>query len=174
MTTSRPFPISTDAVLSPCGTYRYTLFRRIPSILRWERPCLFCLLNPSTADATREDATSRRGLAFATSWGCTSMTFVNLFALRATDPQELRRHPDPVGPENNRHIREQLEAHFQIGFVIVAWGSHVYANERVKVLAPAFIAAGARCLGTTKDGSPRHPLYLKKDTELEPWTGVRS
>jgi hypothetical protein len=157
-----------DAIISPCGLYRYTLHRRIPSVLRWVRPCLFIMLNPSTADATVDDPTIRRCYGFAVDGGCTSLTVVNLFALRATDPDELARAADPVGPDNDHHIREQIYQHQQIGFVIAAWGAHPMAPQRARQIAPLLVHVSA--LALTKDGWPRHPLYLPKKLEPQPWT----
>jgi hypothetical protein len=154
------------ATISECGTYRYTLHRRIPCPLRWVRPCLFIMLNPSIADATIDDPTIRRCIGFAKAWSCTELTVVNLFALRATDPKALAAHADPVGPDNDRHIGEQVDAH-RLGVVVCAWGAHAFAQERAKVIRAAI--TGLQCLGVTKDGSPRHPLYVKADQPLVPW-----
>lgn len=165
---------SGSAIFSPCGTYRYVLKRQIPSALRWLRPVLFCLLNPSTADATVPDNTLRRGMAFAKSWGATSLTFVNMYAFRATYPKDLiaayRRGEDVVGPDNDRYVRQQLEEH-RIGIIVAAWGAHQLAPLQMETQR-LFAAAGAQCLGTTADGSPRHPLYLKADQPLVPWTAT--
>lgn len=157
-----------SAIISPCGMYRYTLHRNIPQPMRWVKPCLFCLLNPSTADATTDDPTLRRGMGFAKEWGCTSLTFVNLFAYRATDPRQLKEAVDPVGPENVNHIIEQINKHFRIGIIVVAWGSHALTGRQRRV-QHLFAQHGAQCFGTNKDGSPRHPLYLRKDASLQLW-----
>lgn len=164
--------MSGSAIISPCGLYRYTLHRQIPSALRWVKPCLFGLLNPSKADATVDDNTLRRGLSFARSWGCTSLTFINLFAFRATDPRELmaawQRGSDVIGPDNDRYILEQLDAHCRIGIIVAAWGTHPLTKRR-RYIQKLFAEAGAQCLGTTKAGDPRHPLYLSSDVQLTPW-----
>ncbi len=160
-----------DAILSPCGTYRYTLKRHIPSVLRWVKPCLFVMLNPSTADATTDDPTIRRCIGFAKREGCTVLTVVNLFALRATDPAELGKHADPVGPDNGRHLAEQIEHHHRLGFIVAAWGANP-AAQRDMSFGPLTVLlrnVGALCLGVTADGSPRHPLYVKADQPLVLW-----
>lgn len=154
------------ALISSCGTYRYTLHRHIPCMLRWLRPCLFVMLNPSRADATIDDPTIKRCIGFAKAWSCTSLTVVNLFALRATDPEALAAHADPVGPENDRYVREQLEAH-RLGVVVAAWGSHAFARTRAREFCAS--VTGLQCLGITKDGSPRHPLYVRSDQPLQPY-----
>jgi hypothetical protein len=159
-----------DATISSCGTYRYTLNRKIPSVLRWVKPVLFIMLNPSIADAQIDDPTIRRCIGFAKSWECTDLTVVNLFALRATDPSELEKAIDPIGPENDFHLKEQIEKHSLVGLTVVAWGSKPIAKERAKNLMPVF--NNVKCLGITKDGSPKHPLYLKNESELISWPQV--
>ncbi len=155
------------AIISPCGTYRYTLRRRIPSALRWVKPCLFVMLNPSTADATKDDPTIRRCIGFAKREGCTDLTVVNLYALRATDPAELGKHADPFGPDNGRHLAEQIALH-RHEIIIAAWGANpfAYRQESTSVAKMALRTAGAFCLGTTAQGHPRHPLYVKADQPL--------
>jgi len=152
-----------EAEISPCGTYRYVLKRRIPSLLRWHHPMLFIMLNPSTADATKDDPTIRRCMSFASTNGCTELTVVNLFAFRATNPLELMDPRDPVGPLNDQRIAEQIEKH-KLGIVVAAWGSHPFAKKRAGYVKEKF--GPFSCFGTTKDGSPRHPLYVKGDTKL--------
>lgn len=158
-----------SAILSPCGTYRYTLSRRIPCVLRWIKPALFIMLNPSTADATEDDPTIRKCIGFAKSWQHTDLTVVNLFALRATKPIELLKHPDPVGPDNDKHVAEQIEKHAQIGTIVVAWGANKLAQGRARAIAPLLKGAPVKALQITKDGSPWHPLYVRYDAELTDW-----
>lgn len=152
-----------SAEISPCGAYRYILTREIDCILRWNRPALFIMLNPSTADATKDDPTIRRCISFAERECCTSLTVVNLFALRATNPKELLNHKDPIGPFNDLRITEQIQRH-KMGIIVAAWGAHPFAKDRAKEVMDRF--GPFMCLGTNKDGSPKHPLYVKKDTPL--------
>jgi hypothetical protein len=89
-----------SAVLSDCGTYRYELHRS------WDPAgslCAWVMLNPSMADADLDDPTIRRCRSFSRSWDYGGIVVVNLYALRATDPEQLRRHPDPVA-DNDGHI----------------------------------------------------------------------
>jgi hypothetical protein len=156
-----------SAIISACGTYRYAL-TRTGDTLSGERGCaMFLMLNPSTADATRDDPTIRRCRSFASSWGNASIAVANLYALRSTDPAALRVHPDPVGPENDGHIYEMAWMH---GRVVCAWGTNAPEN-RVAAVVTLLRQAGARlaCLGTTKCGAPRHPLYVRGDQPLVEW-----
>jgi len=145
------------AYISPCSKYRYWLSRE------WgndpaSKVC-FVMLNPSTADALKDDATIRRCVGFAKAWGYQGLHVVNLFALRATNPSALysKEEADPVGPESNRFLLE-----IPCERIIAAWG--VYGQHRGRAAEVLRMLADAgrtvECLGVTKDGYPRHPLYL--------------
>ncbi|OHE90058.1 MAG: hypothetical protein A2213_00065, partial [Lysobacterales bacterium RIFOXYA1_FULL_68_6] len=146
------------AELSPCGLYRYTLRRT------WDRSVsavVFVGLNPSTADAERDDPTLRRCVSFARAWGYGGVVMVNLFAFRATDPKDMKRARDPVGVFNDGYISEQAQA---AGCVVAVWGAGGRHLNRDLAVMRLLRACGVKplCLGTTNDGSPRHPLYLPK------------
>src|SRR5262245_19133112 len=96
-----------EALISPCGLYRYWLTRTWDNSLR--RVC-WVMLNPSTADAEQDDPTIRRCVGFARSWGAGGIIVVNLFAFRASDPKALLRAADPVGPDNDGHILKSVLA----------------------------------------------------------------
>lgn len=161
------------ATFSPCGLYRYTLrrtFRRSGPI--W----MVTMLNPSTADAERNDPTVARMCARARRAGAGALLVANLFAWRATNPKELAKVPDPVGPGNDVAIvgmAKRADVH------IVAWGAdeaiHLPGSSgrerhiEVRELIERTVAGRLLCLGTSKDGHPRHPLYLASEVELTPW-----
>ena len=93
--------IRTYASMSQCGLYRYTLWR----VWDESKPaCVFVGLNPSTADASEDDATIRRCVRFAKDWDCGELLMLNLFAFRATRPKDMLAACDPVGEENNSSI----------------------------------------------------------------------
>lgn len=154
------------AIISRCGLYRYRLTRR------WgDGPtCGFIMLNPSTADADVDDPTIRRCRGFAMREGCGGLMVGNLFAFRATRPEDMANADDPDGPEN-RHFVENMIAQVD-GPLIAAWGSHWMASDPL-VLQWVYDAAGPKltCLGITKNGHPRHPLYVKGDAPLAPFPG---
>jgi hypothetical protein len=155
------------AAISECGLYRYTL-RRPCEVLHPERStAAFVMLNPSTADASLDDPTIRRCRGFARAWGCNGLTVMNLYALRSTDPAALWKAADPVGPENDGYLRQIAR---EYGDVVCAWGSNA-KPDRVAAFLRIMDGASARlwCLGMTKDGSPRHPLYVRGDQPLVPW-----
>jgi hypothetical protein len=147
------------AEFSDCRTYRYTLRRRLDTNLRWVRPALFVMLNPSTADEFVNDPTISRCISFAQREGCSELTVVNLFALRATDPRELAKHAEPIGALNDLMIAKEINKHLKLsGLIVAAWGAHPLAQARGEDVKKM---ANFQCLGTTKNGSPRHPLYVK-------------
>lgn len=130
------------------------------------------MLNPSTADHVIDDPTIRRCVGFAKAWGFGRLVVANLFALRATNPYELVLAPDPIGPDNDAHIVEQCAGRR----VFAAWGVTV-ANMSVPALrnraavVRRLIGANALVehLGLTKDGHPKHPLYLPTATVPQPF-----
>ena len=145
------------AEISACGLYRYTLWRCAEEDCRGDY-VLFVGLNPSVADASIDDPTVRRCIGFAEAWGFDSLCMCNLFAYRATDPAELNKAIDPIGPENDTWI-VQLANHASL--VVAAWGNGgMFLQRDVKVLTS--LHTPIHCLGTTKSGKPRHPLYVKK------------
>lgn len=150
------------ATFSPDRLYRYALTRR------WaDGPyTMFIMLNPSTADAFTDDPTIRRCTGFARTWGSAGLLVVNLFGLRATNPADLVGHPDPVGPDNDTVIADALSV--PVDHVVAAWGDHRRLPERLPRIRELLAPAGLRltCLGTTKSGQPRHPLYIPAVTAL--------
>jgi hypothetical protein len=154
--------MSNEAAAWVDGDYRYWLTRRWGEGPLWP----VVMLNPSTADAAVDDPTIRRCQAFARREGRGGIAVLNLYAYRATDPRELTRTVDPVGPFNDA----MLSVMFRVatGPVLVAWGARALPDrvERLRSLAGD---AALVCLGKTKAGHPRHPLYVEGSTELEEW-----
>ncbi len=153
------------ATLDPSGVYRYQLWR----VWDESKPrVLFVMLNPSTADAEQDDPTIRKCIAYAKAWEYGSLEVVNLFALRSTSPALIYEHEDPKGAENDPYI---LESAYRSQLVIAAWGVHGEHRQRDRYIGALFSlhAIPLHCLGTTKNGLPRHPLYLKSDIQLSPF-----
>ena len=157
--------MSYGAVLSDDGNYRYRLWRTVSHFT--DGRVLFVMLNPSTADASEDDPTIRRCMNFARKWGYSRIDVVNLFAWRATEPKALETVADPVGPDNDYHI---IEAAMEATMIIAAWGEVGGKTDRSKEVMRYLDVYNIRCLGTTKDGSPRHPLYVKSDMEPVPYS----
>lgn len=163
-----------SASFDPTGAYRYALRRGTglgasgPGGAGARSVC-FVLLNPSTADARRDDPTIRRCVGFARAWGLGAVEVVNLCAWRSTEPRELaaaaRRGIDVVGPGNARAVRR---AAGRAGLVVAgwgAWGGRLGLGgamlDRLAAWAAAGRAGRAAVLGWTAGGEPRHPLYVR-------------
>jgi len=156
-----------SAIISACGQYRYML-SRAGDLHATRGPALFIMLNPSTADAELDDPTIRRCRSFAKAWDCAGIVVANLYALRATDPAGLWSHPDPVGSDNDGTLATLIREHET---VVCAWGANA-KPERVAVVRKMFHRLSAPvCLGMTKHGAPRHPLYVRGDQPLIDWKG---
>lgn len=161
------FGAEDGATFSEDRTYRYTL-------TRWWNPdspqIAWIMLNPSIADAARNDPTLRRIIDFSKRWGYGGLVVVNLFALIATDPGALPLHPDPIGPANDAAIFGAIAGLT----AIAAWGASVPSTYQQRPKAIRAQLAQRRTplyhLGLTKDGHPRHPLYLPADTAPTLWT----
>lgn len=155
------------ATFSPDRRYRYGLDRGWDQV-HWMPRVVFIGLNPSTADHLVDDPTIRRCAGFARAWGFKSLTMLNLFSYRATDPDELRHVEDPVGFSNDF----VLGVHTRFAaLTVAAWGAHPMAKERAEHLVASGLLGSFTVLGLTKDGHPRHPLYLKADARpLDPLT----
>lgn len=163
--TKPPKMLESSATISPCGHYRYTLER----IWNDELPeCVFIMLNPSTADDVDDDRTIKRCIDFANRWKCGSLFVLNLFAYRATDPFDLMLADDPVGPKNDIFFNRLELCMEDDDILVAAWGINaVKVNAaRVEVVKQIIEWAPLKCLGQTKDGHPRHPVRLARDTQL--------
>lgn len=145
-----------SATLCGAGMYRPILRR----CWNWEKPSLaYIMLNPSIADGSQDDPTIRKCVGFADRLGYGSISVVNLFAYRATNPKELITAKEPKGPGNNYVIKNVCGA---ADMVIAAWGVHGgYLNRDIEVMKLlSNIEKPIYCLGTTQNGSPKHPLYV--------------
>ena len=153
------------AAFSPDRKFRYALWR----VWDERKPvCMFIGLNPSTADEFVDDPTIRRCESFAGSWGYGGLCMTNLFAYVSTSPRALY-YAEAIGWDNDTWL-SYLAAHS--GIVVACWGDFSVArdrNEQVQKLIPNLY-----CLGTTKHGRPKHPLYLWKETKLREyrWNGT--
>jgi len=141
-----------EAEISECGQYRYSLSR----IWDESKPTvLFIMLNPSTADATRDDPTIRRCIDFAQRWNYGGLVVGNLFAFRATKPQEMKMSKSPIGLRNDETL---LRLAKESALVVAAWGKdgkHHQRDMKVRLMIPHL-----HYLKLTNKGQPYHPLYL--------------
>ncbi len=155
------------AEFSDCGDYRYRLWRK------WGdgKSVAFLMLNPSTADATKNDPTVERCHRRAYDMGFTALEVINLFAFRATDPADLKKAKKPIGPDNDRIL---VETCTRVDMAICAWGAHGTHMDRDKQVRDLLRNNGieAHVLAMTKFDQPRHPLYLSYKEQPVPWTEI--
>ncbi len=147
--------IHSSAEFSPCRKYRYTLKR----VWDESKPMVqFIGLNPSTANENENDATVRRCINFAASWGYGGMFMTNIFSYVSTNPDDLKTS----GENTNKNDAALIETAAQCTLVVFAWGAsfkqHQERMNEVKKMFP-----GASCIKISKTGEPCHPLYLKGD-----------
>ncbi|MDU8943824.1 DUF1643 domain-containing protein [Ovoidimarina sediminis] len=153
------------AVYSPCERYRYTLTRTwAPGTGK----IVFVMLNPSTATEVQNDPTVERCERRARALGYGAFRVCNIFAWRETDPGKMRKANDPVGPGNDAAI---TEACGWADRIVCAWGTHGAHLERGAAVERLMRGTGRQLyhLGLTKDGHPKHPLYIGYATQPVPW-----
>ena len=184
--TARITRVHSCASFSADGIYRYSLLRswgvetghgdeaddtseNVPA----SNSLLFIGLNPSTADAARDDPTIRRCIGFAKQWGHDSLVVCNLFALRSTHPSGLRAATDPVGRvENDRVLATAARGCTRI---LCGWGNGLIPGAAAPMMRRrvsdvlALLREVSRperlcCLHITNQQQPQHPLYVKADT----------
>lgn len=157
-----------SAIISDCGTYRYRLEREVgvgPTLM-------FVMVNPSTADAEKNDQTIRKCIGFAKSNGFGKIIVGNKFAYRAMDVTELRRTRDPIGPENDSHLRSMMQ---EAERVVVGWGQLAKLPETLRgrwkdVVRMADLAGRPLySIGVNADGHPRHPQITGYAVPITAW-----
>ena len=151
------------ATFSPCEKYRYTLIRRWSDL-----PLLnFLMLNPSTADAESNDPTVERCYRRAKcnpDFG--GLVVTNIFAFRSTDPKQLLKQEDPIGPGNDSAI--QVNA-LSAGMVVCGWGQHGSLRGRANAVIELLLGVDLYALKVNKNGQPAHPLYQSYQLEPTLW-----
>ena len=169
-----------NASFSSCGTYRWSLYRRIN---KSKKTIIFVGLNPSFANAIRNDKTLARVINFVDSWGYGSLIVVNLFAKISKVPISLKLCSDPIGERNHMELERTFLnwSSDQFCDLWLGWGVHgKYMNRNSEVLSMIDEFKRKRCnrfsdssmalvLGKTKEGHPRHPLYVCKKEVLKPF-----
>ncbi len=158
---------------APQMGYRYELFRYIDTEEFSSTTSIgWLMLNPSTADATKDDPTIRKCKGFTRRWGYNTFMVANLFALRSTQPSKLLTAIDPVGSVNDTYIRN-LNSYEKI---ILAWGgwnnNSQFMKDRVAKVLSMIDLRKAYCIGFNKSGTPIHPLMAKYTDAPVPWSIV--
>lgn len=153
------------AVYSDCERYRYSLTRE------WDAAgprVMFVMLNPSTATEIQNDPTVERCERRARVLGYGAFRVTNIFAWRETDPRLMRAATDPIGPGNDAAI---LAGCAWADRIVAGWGTHGAYLDRGPQVAQVLARSGQPIyhLGQTKDGHPRHPLYIAYTQQPQIW-----
>lgn len=165
-----PDGVEGGATFSDCGRYRQALTRDWTQEGEAARAILFIGMNPSVADAAASDPTCHRELMFARDWGYTRYLKGNMLDWRATSPSDIP--PDPELACSPANLPALVEMAREAETVVMAYGKlHARFQPKVREVFAAITALGKplQCLGVNKDGSAKHPLYLRKDTLLRPF-----
>lgn len=170
----KPVILYCNAVISACTSYRYQLERAFKTSARPadRRYIAFFGINPSTADASREDATTRKWAYFTAREGFDGYLAGNVFAFRSKDVSDLKHVDNPVGRHNDTHIDAMIS---RAEILVPCWGDQAKVPKdlrpHIDALMEKLLASGkpVMTLGLTAAGHPKHPLYLSNNTPLQPY-----
>lgn len=127
---------------------------------------MWIMLNPSTADDVENDPTINRCIDFSKRWGYDGLVVGNVYAYRSTDPRGLWLSDDPVGPDNYKHLYHMAS---KASLVVAGWGGKAINTDARHALSSLPSDKSVNCLVINKDGSPKHPLYVRGDQPLIPY-----
>lgn len=154
------------------GEYRYILGTR------GEKPLVCVGVNPSTAAPNDLDNTLKSVERVALCNGYDSFIMFNVYAQRATRPEDMERACNAVLHGENMRAFDYVLSLDRAGAPAVwaAWGAVIEKRDYLPQCVRDMIAVGERrgarwfsAGKRTKAGHPHHPLYLKKDSPLEPF-----
>ena len=151
--------------------YRYILGTK------GQRPLICIGINPSTAAPDDLDNTLKSVERIALFNGYDSFIMFNVYAQRATDPDMMERACNPLlHSENMKAFAYVLSLSKCQPSVWAAWGNIIEKRAYLPDCVREMIAVGERCGAQwysagkiSKKGHPHHPLYLRKDTPLDPF-----
>ena len=152
----------------------YTEYRYILGT-RGSRPLICIGINPSTAEPDRLDNTLKSVSRIAAYNGYDSFIMFNVYAQRATRPDDMEKEENRLLHRENMAAFEYILSHCaDAPSVWAAWGSIVEKRGYLKACVSDMIEIGERydakwytAGARTKAGHPHHPLYLKKDSGLD-------
>lgn len=123
--------------------------------------CTVVGLNPSTANEENDDPTCKRLISLLSRQGYGGYWLVNLITNATPNPLKLNKSGRRLSARNKQAVETAVA---QSENVVLAWGAHgVKYNHRLKVYE---MVSEPLCFGVTKDGEPRHPLYIPNSTAL--------
>ncbi len=158
-----------SAIISDCGKYRYRLERDVAMDGK-----LFAYfgINPSTADASINDATVRKWIGFTKVNGGRGFIVGNVFAYRSKDVKILAEASDPIGQDNDMHLQAITES---ADILVPCWGNEDKVPRALRhnfaYVLKLLRASGKpiKVFGITKSGGPTHPQMLGYSTPLIDW-----
>jgi len=157
------------AIFSDCNQYRYWLRRDLDMLNK--RPLLWFMINPSLATGNTDDPTTRVVCNFAKRWGFGIHAAVNGFAAITPDPKVMMAMDDPVGPDNDNHIKAAIEwCDDNDGRIITAWGNPGTYRDRHMEVMQMLKGRPLLRLGVNNNGTPKFPYAIRKDAQPEEWT----
>ena len=154
-------------VMSKDGTKRYSITQVWDNNKKIAQLVMF---NPSTADGTKSDATTRRLKSELSKQGFGGIHIVNLYSVRASKPSALKSMSDEA--KGMTSIGKYLNPNASV--TIAAWGGlgqksstgtkHLQKYRELEVIRELQARKiELKAFATTKGGDPVHPIYQKRD-----------
>jgi hypothetical protein len=150
--------------------YRYILGTR------GKNPLICIGINPSTAQPGALDNTLKSVERIALGNGFDSFIMFNVYAQRATKPDDMERQCNMSLHRENMEAFRYVLSISENPTVWAAWGAIIekrsYLSDCVRDMVAIGQEYGAfwQCAGAiSKKGHPHHPLYLRKDEKLRPF-----
>lgn len=142
-----------------------------------KRPLITIGINPSTAEPDHLDNTLKSVERIALGNGFDSFVMFNVYAQRATNPDHMDAELNKeLHAENMRAFRWVLERSGDNPAIWAAWGTIVEKRAYLKCCLEDMVREGDRFGAQwymagrpSVKGHPHHPLYLRKDTQIEPF-----
>ena len=176
------FDPALEAALHPSAEYDIEKWLYVPNsyseyryILgtRGKNPLICIGINPSTAAPEALDPTLKSVERIAHANGYDSFLMFNVYAQRATRPDDMEKAMNPLLHEENRKAFRYLLSLSPAPAVWAAWGNIIEKRDYLTDCMRDFLADG-KAVGARwftagpllKSGHPHHPLYLRKDTKL--------
>ncbi len=118
---------------------------------------LYLMLNPSVADEKRDDPTIRRLISFTKKFNYGGFLVGNIFTTITPNPKEIDRSKGI----SDKNFKELFKLINKVDQIVYAWGNTVEEPQLLKELV-----LNPKCFGKNLNGTPKHPLYLPKNSKL--------
>lgn len=166
-----------NASMSSCGRFRTSLTRALDfscklNCCKYQKGLgepgyvLWICNNPSTADASKDDASIRRMWAFTRSWNYGLMMVGNTNCFRSTDPKLAKPTHETVSQINDSWL---VSMHRKSAVTVCAWGDDAHLGLVIRTVNLLRPIGALHMLRLTKAGNPWHPLYLPGTLTPQLW-----